>query len=142
MAVAIQQNRQVRGARALAERPDGIRVPFAPYPTPLRDPAGALTGAINMLTRVAGAGQDGEDAQRKEAATRCLAQETERWASNLLLSVLPIANMLQKDGAHDEHHPSGRARALAFMLLEESCLGPALPSGRRASSGSGWAGRV
>jgi len=31
MAVAIKQNRQVRGVTAQAERPDGARVPFRPY---------------------------------------------------------------------------------------------------------------
>jgi len=48
MAVAIQQNRQVRGVAAQAERPDGARVPFAPFPTPLRDADGKLLGAVNL----------------------------------------------------------------------------------------------
>ena len=52
MAVAIQQNRQVRGVAAQAERPDGARVPFAPYPTPLRDPDGELLGAVNLLMAI------------------------------------------------------------------------------------------
>jgi PAS domain S-box-containing protein len=33
-------------------RPDGTRVPFIPYPTPLFDPAGRLTGAVNMLVEI------------------------------------------------------------------------------------------
>jgi PAS domain S-box-containing protein len=33
----------------VAERPDGARVPFVPYPTPLRDAAGRVVGAINLL---------------------------------------------------------------------------------------------
>lgn len=49
MAVALRENREVRGARAVAERPDGGRVPFAPYPTPLRDAKGRLIGAVNLL---------------------------------------------------------------------------------------------
>ena len=49
MAVAIQQNRQVRGVDALAERSDGARIQFSPYPTPLRDVDGELIGAVNML---------------------------------------------------------------------------------------------
>jgi len=32
-----QGNRPVRGIEAVAERPDGTRVPFIPYPTPLRE---------------------------------------------------------------------------------------------------------
>ena len=34
MAVAIKERREVRGAVALAERPDGTRVMFTPWPTP------------------------------------------------------------------------------------------------------------
>lgn len=43
MAVALKEGRAVRGAEAIAERPDGTRVPFIPYPMPLRDapPAGS-----------------------------------------------------------------------------------------------------
>lgn len=49
MAVAIKDNRAVRGQEAIAERPDGTRVPFIPFPTPLRDPSGKLMGALNIL---------------------------------------------------------------------------------------------
>jgi PAS domain S-box-containing protein len=52
MAIAIAENRAVRGAEAVLERPDGTRVPFVPYPTPLRDPSGALIGAVNMLVDI------------------------------------------------------------------------------------------
>jgi PAS domain S-box-containing protein len=34
---------------AIAERPDGTRIPFIPYPTPLFDASGTLVGAVNML---------------------------------------------------------------------------------------------
>jgi PAS domain S-box-containing protein len=49
MAIAIKEQRIVRGMEAIAERPDGTRVPFDPYPTPLFDASGELIGAINML---------------------------------------------------------------------------------------------
>jgi PAS domain S-box-containing protein len=49
MAIAIKEQRIVRGMEAIAERPDGTRVPFDPYPTPLFDASGELVGAINML---------------------------------------------------------------------------------------------
>jgi PAS domain S-box-containing protein len=49
MAVAIKEKRPVRGMEAIAERPDGTRVPFIPYPTPLFDASGMLIGAVNML---------------------------------------------------------------------------------------------
>lgn len=52
MAVAIREKREIRGVVALAERPDGTRVMFTPYPTPLFDEQGAFVGAINMLIDV------------------------------------------------------------------------------------------
>ena len=52
MAVAILERRPVRGISAVAERPDGSRVTFMPYPTPIFDTAGNLLGAVNMLIDV------------------------------------------------------------------------------------------
>lgn len=49
MAVTLREGRPIRGVEAVAERPDGSRVAFRPYPTPLRDESGRLTGAINLL---------------------------------------------------------------------------------------------
>lgn len=58
MAVALKEGREVRGCEALLERPDGTRIPFVPYPTPLRDDAGRMIGAINLLV---------ENSHRKQA---------------------------------------------------------------------------
>jgi PAS domain S-box-containing protein len=52
MAIALKENRAVRGAEALAERPDGTRIPFIPFPTPIHDSDGNLVGAVNMLVDV------------------------------------------------------------------------------------------
>jgi PAS domain S-box-containing protein len=52
MALALREKRPVRGMEAIAERPDGSRVPFIPYPTPLFDASGALMGAVNMLVDI------------------------------------------------------------------------------------------
>lgn len=49
MAVALKEKRPVRNIEAVAERPDGTRVPFLPFPTPLFDEAGELVDAVNML---------------------------------------------------------------------------------------------
>lgn len=51
-AVAIQMKRPVRNATAVAERPDGTRVRFLPYPTPLFEEDGTLRGAVNILIDV------------------------------------------------------------------------------------------
>ena len=52
MAIALREGRSVRGAEAIAERPDGTRVCFMPYPTPLRDERGTIVGGINMLVDI------------------------------------------------------------------------------------------
>ena len=52
MAMALHQRRPIRGMEAVAERPDGTRIPFIPYPTPLFDESGQLTGAVNMLVDI------------------------------------------------------------------------------------------
>jgi PAS domain S-box-containing protein len=49
MARALKEDRPIRGGEAIAERPDGTRVPFMAYPTPLHDASGRLVGAVNML---------------------------------------------------------------------------------------------
>jgi PAS domain S-box-containing protein len=53
MAVTLKTGCAAKGAEAVAERPDGTRVPFLAYPTPLRDDAGQLIGAVNMLVDIA-----------------------------------------------------------------------------------------
>ena len=52
MAIALLEGRELRGVEAIAERPDGTRVAFTPYPTVLRDPEGAVVGAVNVLVDV------------------------------------------------------------------------------------------
>lgn len=52
MAQAIKEQRVIRDSIAIAERPDGTRRAFKPYPTPLFDSAGDLVGAVNMLIDV------------------------------------------------------------------------------------------
>ena len=52
MAVTLREGQPVRGRSAILERPDGTRVAFVPYPSLLRDAAGNVTGAINLLLDV------------------------------------------------------------------------------------------
>jgi len=52
MAVALRERRTIVGEEAVAQRPDGTRVSFVAYPSPLWDSSGALVGAINMLVDI------------------------------------------------------------------------------------------
>ncbi len=52
MAVAVRERRSIRDVEAIAERPDGTRINFVPYPTPIFDADGQFVGAVNMLIDV------------------------------------------------------------------------------------------
>jgi len=64
MAVALKEDRAIRGVEAIAERPDGSRRPFLPFPTPLHDLSGKLVGAVNMLVDISER-KESESQQRK-----------------------------------------------------------------------------
>jgi hypothetical protein len=63
MAVALREDRPVRNVDAIAERPDGTRIRFMPYPTPLHDASGALIGAVNILVDITTLRASGSPAQ-------------------------------------------------------------------------------
>ena len=52
MALTLRSGQPVAGAEAIAERPDGRRIRFLPFPSLVRDAAGAVTGAVNALVEV------------------------------------------------------------------------------------------
>ena len=65
LATALKEGKPNRGRQAVAERPDGTRVPFMAFPTPFFDDAGVLIGAVNMLV-------DMSEHQRAERVSRHL----------------------------------------------------------------------
>lgn len=67
MAIALKEGRAIRGKEAVAERPDGTRIPFLAHPTPLLDETGRMTGAVNMLVDISGR-QEAELAAQRLAA--------------------------------------------------------------------------
>jgi PAS domain S-box-containing protein len=52
MARTLREGRPVQGDVALAGRPDGTRVAFEAYPSPIRGSDGAVLGAINVLVDI------------------------------------------------------------------------------------------
>ena len=94
MAIALREGRPIRNVEAIAERPDGTRIPFIPYPTPLHDEAGTIVGAINMLVDVS---------ERKQAETqqRMLLDELNHRVKNnlqMLQSLLFTASQRTQNG--------------------------------------------
>ena len=84
MAISLREDRPVRGAEAVAERPDGTRVPFIPYPTPLHDANGRLIGAINMLVDIS-------DRKQAENRQKILIDELNHRVKNTLATVQSLA---------------------------------------------------
>ena len=84
MALAIKEGRPNRGMEAVAERPDGIKIPFIPYPTPLFDSSGTLVGAVNMLVDIT-------DRKRAEEALQLIVDESKHRIRNTLATVQAIA---------------------------------------------------
>jgi len=70
MAVALRERRPNGGHEAIAERPDGTRVPFMAFPSPLYDAAGRFVGGVNMLI-------DMTERRRAEQVSRRLASIVE-----------------------------------------------------------------
>lgn len=78
-----------RGVQAFAERPDGSMVPFAPYPTPLFDEKGDLSGAVNMLLDIS-------EQKEYEAHIELVMRELSYRSKNLITIVQSFALQLMK----------------------------------------------
>lgn len=96
MAIAIKDRRKIRGSVAVAERPDGTRVPFTPYPAPLFDEAGELIGAVNILVDF-GDTREAEEMMAQARRCRRLAQSVsdERTVETLMLMAVEFEEKAQ-----------------------------------------------
>ena len=113
MAIALRENRPVRGAEAIAERPDGTRVPFIPYPTPLRDAQGNLIGAINMLVDIS-------ERKRAENAQKVLIDELNHRVKNTLATVQSLASQTAHHVSNlDDFLPTFMGRLLALARAHD-----------------------
>lgn len=118
MAQAIREQRPVRGAEVLCERPDGTRVPCLPHPTPLFDETGRLIGAVNMLVDIT-------LRKQTEESQRLLIGELNHRVKNTLAIVQSIANQTLRRARSPYEFVasfSGRLQALsrAHTLLTET----------------------
>ena len=84
MAVALKEGRPIRGVEAVMERPDGTRVDFLPYPTPLFDSSGALVGGVNMLVDITQRKQAEQALQRLNEALEQRVEERTRQMAQVL----------------------------------------------------------
>jgi len=117
MAVALKEKRPVRGAEAVAERPDGSRIPFIPYPTPLFDSAGEMIGAVNVLVDIG---------HRKEAETQqrlLFAELNHRIKNNMQMLYALLAAARRETGNDDAREALDEAgRRVAAMAAAQTAL--------------------
>jgi PAS domain S-box-containing protein len=107
MALSLKEGRPIHGAEAIAERPDGTRVWFTPYPTPLRDDAGRIVGAINILVDIT-------ERKRAEQHMWLLTRELEHRVKNILTTAIALARLTKADTVKDFRQALiGRLQALA-----------------------------
>lgn len=117
LAVALKEDRPVRGVEAVCERPDGTRVPFIPHPTPLHDEAGRLIGAVNTLVDIS-------ERNRAEEQQTLLVRELHHRVKNTLATVQAImGSTARASRSIDEFNTAliGRIGALArtHLLLSD-----------------------
>jgi PAS domain S-box-containing protein len=117
MAITLRENKPVRGVEAACERPDGTRVPFIPYPTPLHDETGRLVGAVNMLVDIT-------ERKRAEEQQALLVRELHHRVKNTLATVQAIMGSTARTAATIEEFKDamiGRIGSLAktHLLLSE-----------------------
>lgn len=98
MAIALRDDRKVRGQAVMLQRRDGTRLTFMPMPTPLHDATGELIGAVNVLVDVSEHTQ-AEAARmrevRQDLARRLLEEQAVSQVSALLRTALDLQTVCE-----------------------------------------------
>ena len=112
LAVALAENRSFHGVEALAQRPDGSGVPFIGYPAPLRNNAGEVIGAVNMMVDIT---------ERKVAEDhrQLLLNELNHRVKNTLATVQSIAAQSFHRDVHDQSYPWFEGRLIALSKAHD-----------------------
>jgi PAS domain S-box-containing protein len=90
MAIALKENRPIRGVEAMAARPDGSMFPFLPFPTPMRDEVGNLVGAVNMLIDIS-------DRKQAETHQRVLLDELNHRVKNNMAMLYGLLRAAERE---------------------------------------------
>ncbi|HMA13866.1 MAG: PAS domain S-box protein [Bacteroidota bacterium] len=123
MALALKTQTAIEGMEAVAERPDGTRVPFLAYPTPLFDGAGRLTGAVNVLMNLTERHAIHEQLRSSEARYRAIFDNAQVSVWEVDFSdVLDFLDALRAEGvtdlgAHLDTHPDVVAQAIGLRRI-------------------------
>jgi PAS domain S-box-containing protein len=124
MAIALKEDRPVRGQEILAERPDGTRVPILAYPTPLHDVSGKLIGAVNML-------EDLTDRKKAEQLLQQLNETLEQRVQERTQEVKETFSKLQESERRFRLLVQGVTDYAIFMLDPNGVVSNWNPGARR-----------
>lgn len=120
MARAIRENRPIRDARAIVERPDGSRALFIPYPTPIHNDNGKLVAAVNVLVEITADNGSGDVSSAADVeGVRQLGGEI---GERLRLQKLEIMSQVTRGLAHDLNNVLQGLRS-CFSVLREGAAG-------------------
>ena len=129
---------------AACERPDGTRVPFMPYPTPLHDENGKLIGAVNMLIDIS-------ERKRADEQQALMVRELHHRVKNTLATVQAIMGstarssdsiedfktaLIGRIGALAKHPPFAQRRSPRRIDFGRSCATSLTPSTTAATTAS------
>jgi two-component sensor histidine kinase len=115
MAITLRDRKPVRNVQAVAERPDGTRVPFMPYPTPLTGRNGELTGAVNMLV-------DLTEQKKADEKQRLLIRELHHRVKNTLATVQAIMGTTMRFSTSMEEFQQAFVGRVAALSKTHSLL--------------------
>jgi PAS domain S-box-containing protein len=137
MAVALKENRSIRGAEVIGERPNGTRFTVLAHPTPIRDSAGAVVGGVNMLLDIT-------DRKTADSLRRDIVRELDRKATSILRLIEAVLKEAQHQARGAEaqeliqhaiqrvaaisatqgilHDPDGATRINSWDLLTAVCI--------------------
>jgi two-component sensor histidine kinase len=111
MAIALKEKRALIGPEAVAERPDGTRVPFLPHPTPIFDSKGEMIGAVNMLIELS-------EQKRANTRQRGLVDELNHRVKNTLATIQSLAAQTMRDSKNSADRDF-EARLMALSRVHD-----------------------
>ncbi len=114
LARSLRKRRPVLGMQTVAQRPDGSRVHFIPYPTPLFNAAGELTGAVNLMIDVTERHEAEQSALRLAAIVE--SSEDAIWAKDLTGAITSWNGAAQRLFGYSAEEVVGRPVTLLIPL--------------------------
>jgi len=116
MAVALKEQRPIRGVEAVAQRPDGTLFPFLPFPTPITDEHKRVIGAVNMLVDIS-------ERKQSETQQKVLLDELNHRVKNNMQMLCGLLESAQREASPEAQDVLRDAsRRVAAMAAAQQVL--------------------